>query len=182
VPTPAWVVPQGELFAGLRPNEEQIKAGDSSEGQESSVISGTIRAPRQWERLLVDAAVIGGHDRWVRRLEGLRKELQKRIEEVRAEDDAARQRLEQEIDRLQNLQNFALPIIDFLDRLPPSETWGEWLDDLEQLARKSLLNVRSPIILSKSISNVLQILSQDCAAPKQSAGWMSMTSNRSLFD
>ena len=182
VPTPAWVVPQGELFAGLRPNEEQIKAGDSSEGQESSVISGTIRAPRQWERLLVDAAVIGGHDRWVRRLEGLRKELQKRIEEVRAEDDAARQRLEQEIDRLQNLQNFALPIIDFLDRLPPSETWGEWLDDLEQLARKSLLNVRSPIILSKSISNVLQISSQDCAAPKQSAGWMSMTSNRSLFD
>ena len=31
---------------------------------------GQLRAPRRWERLLVDAAVIGGRDRWRRRIRG----------------------------------------------------------------------------------------------------------------
>jgi ATP-dependent helicase/nuclease subunit B len=90
-------------------------------------------APRYWERLLVDAAVIGGYDRWFRRLQGLRKEFQKRIEELGAEDDAARLRLQHDIARLENLQEFALPIVKFLDELPPTAIWNEWLDLLERL-------------------------------------------------
>jgi hypothetical protein len=41
-----------------------------------------------WERLLVDAAVIGGKDRWERRLAGLRAEWITRYGQ--AEDDEAR--------------------------------------------------------------------------------------------
>ena len=41
----------------------------------ASTVEGTLRAPRMWERLLVDAAVIGGRDRWEKRLAGLRSEL-----------------------------------------------------------------------------------------------------------
>jgi ATP-dependent helicase/DNAse subunit B len=82
----------------------------------------------------VDAAVIGGYDRWFRRLQGLGKEFQKRIEELGSEDDAARLRLQHDIERLQNLQKFALPIVKFLDELPPTAIWNEWLDLLERLA------------------------------------------------
>jgi len=45
------------------------------------------RAPWRWERLLVDAAVIGGRDRWRRRLDGLVREIALRRSEL-AEDDA----------------------------------------------------------------------------------------------
>jgi RecB family exonuclease len=134
---PTWVPPQGELFAEVTPPEEPAPA-DVPPDLESPVASGSLRTPRHWERLLVDAAVIGGHDRWVRRLEGLRKELQKRMVELGSEDDATRQRLDRELRQLQNLQKFALPIISFLDRLPASATWGTWLDDLGQLATLAL--------------------------------------------
>ena len=36
-------------------------------------------APSAWEKLLVDAAVIGGRDRWARRLRGLERELELQI-------------------------------------------------------------------------------------------------------
>jgi ATP-dependent helicase/DNAse subunit B len=85
--------------------------------------------------MLVDAAVIGGYDRWFRRLQGLSKEFQKRIEELGSEDEPARLRLEQDIERLRNLQEFALPIVKFLDELPPTALWNEWLDHLERLAQ-----------------------------------------------
>ena len=34
-------------------------------------VLGTLRAPWRWERLLHDAAVLGGRERWKRRLDGL---------------------------------------------------------------------------------------------------------------
>ena len=132
-----WIPPQGELYADLSSPEVQLPAEDVSNSgtdAESPVIAGTLRSPRYWERLLVDAAVIGGYDRWVRRLEGLGKELRKRIEELGSEDDPARIRLEQDIARLDNLQQFALPLVRFLNQLPVTATWKEWLDRLEQLA------------------------------------------------
>ena len=50
------------------------------------------RTPAAWERLLVDAAVIGGPDRWETRLNGLREELHRRYREE--EDEGERARLE----------------------------------------------------------------------------------------
>jgi RecB family exonuclease len=123
-----WTPPQGELFANL--------GAEGAEGTvPSSPASDPVRSPRYWERMLVDAAVIGGYDRWFRRLQGLAKEFQKRIEELGSEDEPARLRLEHDIARLQNLQEFALPIVKFLDELPPTAIWNEWLDHLEQLAQ-----------------------------------------------
>jgi RecB family exonuclease len=122
---PVWTPPQGELFANLLSPERAAQ----EEGKDP------VRSPRYWERLLVDAAVIGGYDRWFRRLQGLSKEFQKRIEELGSEDEPARLRLEQDIARLLNLQEFALPIVKFLDELPPTALWNEWLDHLERLAQ-----------------------------------------------
>jgi ATP-dependent helicase/DNAse subunit B len=131
---PKWVPPQGELFAAMPANPEQEPDDNSPTDAESPVIAGTLRSPRHWERLLVDAAVIGGHDRWVRRLDGLAKEFQTRIEELGAEEEPVRARLEQDLGRLENLQSFALPIVKFLDELPESALWNEWLSHLEKLA------------------------------------------------
>jgi ATP-dependent helicase/DNAse subunit B len=128
---PVWIPPQGELFANVTPPETQAVEEDAQ----------ALRSPRHWERLLVDAAVIGGYDRWFRRLQGLANEFRKRIEEIGEEHEAARLRLEQDIARLKNLQEFALPIIKFLDELPPTATWNEWLDALENLTN---LSIRHP--------------------------------------
>ena len=35
-----------------------------AEGEDAAVIGGTLQSPAAWEKLLVDAAVIGGRDRW----------------------------------------------------------------------------------------------------------------------
>ena len=39
------------------------------EEHENAVVDGTLRAPRLWERLLVDAAVIGSAERWRNKLQ-----------------------------------------------------------------------------------------------------------------
>src|SRR5262249_44445672 len=115
---PAWVAPQGELFAGMPAISEQEPDDAAAADPESSIIAGTLRSPRHWERVVVDGAVIGGYDRWVRRLNGLARELQTRIEELGAEEEPVRSRLEQDLVRLKNLQSFALPVVKFLDELP----------------------------------------------------------------
>ena len=88
--------------------------------------------PAVWERLIVDAAVIGGPERWQTRLHGLREELHRRYRE---EQDPA---LERKIAALENLQELALPIIDKLAALPARATWGEWIAALLDLAEFTL--------------------------------------------
>src|SRR5262249_41564544 len=65
------------------------------------VIEGTLQSPIGWEALLVDAAVIGGADRWERRLRGLESELKVQLNEL-DENTAAYTRL---MDRIQRLKN-----------------------------------------------------------------------------
>jgi hypothetical protein len=96
-----------------------------------------LRAPQHWERLLVDAAVIGGHDRWVRRLDGLAREFEKQIEDLR-DDEHRLARVERQRERLTDLRAFALPLIEFLDHLPKAASWGDWLESLETLAALAL--------------------------------------------
>jgi hypothetical protein len=137
-PQPRWSPAQGTLFPDLPPAETAEELEADAADDDSPVIAGSLRTPHQWERLLVDAAVIGGRDRWIRRLDGLRNELNKQIVEVSAEEDSTRSYLERQLQRLVTLRNFALPIIEFLDRLPQSATWDEWLDALEQLTTLSI--------------------------------------------
>jgi ATP-dependent helicase/nuclease subunit B len=92
--------------------------------------------PYGWEKLLVDAAVIGGSDRWKRRLAGLAAELQDRMAE--AEDQPARERIAWQADRLETLTAFALPLIERLQTLCAPRKWGAWLDGLRPLAEVAL--------------------------------------------
>ncbi|MEM9860182.1 MAG: PD-(D/E)XK nuclease family protein, partial [Myxococcota bacterium] len=82
-----------------------------------------LQVPRRFEQLLVDAAVIGGRERWVRRLDGL---------EARYAGD------EEPLADLQRLRAFALPILDDLVALPEGGTWGDWIDALSALATRAL--------------------------------------------
>ena len=92
--------------------------------------------PPHWERLLVDAAVIGGADRWAARLDGLREELHRRYREEEDEDE--RMRIERRIASLENLREFALPVIARLAALPERAVWRDWLAALGELAQATL--------------------------------------------
>ena len=94
--------------------------------------------PYGWEKLLVDAAVIGGSGRWRRRLTGLLAELQDRLTE--ASDETTRKRIGWQSDRLEKLADFAMPLIERLEELRAPRVWGEWLDGLRPLAEAALDN------------------------------------------
>ena len=88
----------------------------------------------------MDAAVIGGRDRWARRLDGLEQELKLQLQET-AEEDSRRKHIESQLERLVHLKQFALPVIDFLGGLPSGASWSEWLVVLRRLAT---IVLRSP--------------------------------------
>jgi len=94
-------------------------------GQESAT-------PERWERLLVDAAVIGGLARWETRLEGLRQEFHRR--HAAEEDEGARESIERRIADVENLTRLALPAVARLAALPKHALWGEWIAALTELA------------------------------------------------
>ena len=108
------------------------------EGEDSAVIGGTLQSPAAWEKLLVDAAVIGGRERWARRLRGLEAEFRVRLADLGQKEEGRRQHLEREIARLKNLERFALPLIDRLAALPRHAAWGDWIEHLGALAGAAL--------------------------------------------
>ncbi len=89
-----------------------------------------------WERLLVDAAVIGGVARWQTRLAGLRQEFHRTHAEEQDED--AREFLARRIAALDHLTEIALPVITRLAALPKRALWGEWIDALTTLAESTI--------------------------------------------
>ena len=110
-------------------------ADDPPDSDDQPVVAGSLRAPSQWDRLLVESAVIGGRDRWARRLDGLAQELQLRRDECSSDEpESPRVRaLDSDLRNLGHLRRFALPVIDQLAALPDRATWGAWLDALSQL-------------------------------------------------
>jgi RecB family exonuclease len=125
------------------PREDDEDTRDEAELASTStdvpVVAGTLRAPRRWEKLLVDASVIGGLDRWRRRLRTLDEELASKRSEAR--DEALAGMFDRQRADLAALTAFALPLLEDLDRLPDGVTWGEHLDALAALATRAL---RSP--------------------------------------
>ena len=119
-----WVVPDPELVPQFRteaPDEPTSSAETdipASGSDETPVLEGQLRAPRRWERLLVEAAVIGGRDRWRRRLEGLANDLRPRLSEA-GEGNATT------LEDLSAFAGYALPLIHELDSLPTAAEWGE---------------------------------------------------------
>ena len=107
--------------------------------EDRAAVYGTLRAPRHWERLLVDAAVIGGRDRWERRIAGLHEKLTSDLVayERKAEDSLA-DHTRRELAALESLRRFALPLVSELAAFPKAALWGEWLDCLGKLATRAL--------------------------------------------
>jgi CRISPR/Cas system-associated exonuclease Cas4 (RecB family) len=101
-------------------------------------ISGTLRAPRRWERLLVESAVIGGLDRWEARLSALDRKLSLDLAALEIAGDVAALRVRRSIADLGALRRFALPLLRALAALPEEAPWGDWLDRLGDLAARSL--------------------------------------------
>ena len=135
VPAPA----QPSLFdapAESAPASGSTPAPAPADSDDQPVLEGTLRAPFRWERLLVESAVVGGRDRWERRLDGLARELALKVEVLRAEepDSPRAARLELDLGNLDHLRRFALPVVTRLAEFPAEARWGEWLDRLEALA------------------------------------------------
>src|SRR5205823_4169639 len=108
-----------------------------------AVAGGTLRAPWRWERLLVEAAVIGGRDRWERRLAGLQAQLEL------DDSEAGRGNRARMLEDLGHLRTFALPLLDDLSALPREARWGEWIDRLSALATRAL---REPARVLEALS------------------------------
>ncbi len=137
-----WVPPEEELLpiALAAPSVETLLAAlglahaepVTMETAASAPDAPQVFAPWRWEQLLVDAAVIGGIDRWERRLAGLEAQL--------ALDDGeqGRERRERISRDLEQLRTFALPLVRDLAALPPEATWGGWIDLLGALATRAL--------------------------------------------
>jgi ATP-dependent helicase/DNAse subunit B len=92
--------------------------------------------PRRAERLLVDAAVIGGRARWRRRLDGLRAEKERQLE-VELEP-VRRESIERQLRELAGLSELAFPILERLEELPESARFGTWIERLKELASIAL--------------------------------------------
>jgi CRISPR/Cas system-associated exonuclease Cas4 (RecB family) len=148
-----WTAPLDEAF-GLpaeSPTEEDEDDDDDRDAEstvrdpESSlpdVLGGTLRAPWRWEKLLVEAAVIGRDAaRWKRRLAGKAAELARQITEAEQRegaDSGVVLALRRSSEQLEHLRAFAVPVVEELSNWPHAATWGEWLDVFEQLAPRVL--------------------------------------------
>lgn len=154
----AWAPSDDDLLDrdALAPLEDE----DDELSEDARAIAGQLRVPRAWERVLVEAAVIGHRDRWERRLRGYEAGIVRRIEELEREDPEHPRIsvLRRERHELGTLRDFALPLLDELVALPPRATWGEWAERLGGIATRAL---RDP-------TRVLQVLGE--LAPMGSAG------------
>jgi ATP-dependent helicase/nuclease subunit B len=106
---------------------------DGAEALSGDDSDDAARAPWRWERLIVDAAVIGSARRWQRRIEGFGNELRTQREHVAPENEAHANALDRQLRDLQHLGDVAIPIVNALGDLPREASWGEWLAALRAL-------------------------------------------------
>ncbi len=152
--------PEGEPLrtraAGAAMQDEVLAAfaapiEDAPEPEDKSL---PLVTPAGWERLLVDAAVVGGRARWLRRLDGLNAEL--RFQLARADQDAVTH-IERRLGQLRHLRHFALPLIDLLDRLPGARAWADWIAKLTELAETALRQPESVLGMLAELSPMGQV-------------------------
>lgn len=148
-----WIRSDDEVLRGAegeKPGEEQLgdrldlldlqesAAARSNSLEEKASVAGGLRIPRRWEKLLVEAAVIGGLDRWTRRLDGLAHEFELSLQGLDDPGDPVEQRLHRRLRELKNLRAYSLPLLEELAELPSESFWEEWLERLSKLATRSL--------------------------------------------
>ena len=174
-----WTAAEDEILGlGLASSVTSDTDSQITEGLEATVdsddspqLGGTLRAPWNWEKLLVDAAVIGSKDRWERRLNGLDAELRLRLAQVAAKEPESPKAfaIKRDLRELSHLRNFALPLIEILSEFPREALWGKWLAILESLA---------PTVLRKP-ERVLSVLAE--MAPMETVGPVSLFEVRNVL-
>src|SRR5215468_4957372 len=142
-----WVASRDDVFGVLSERAPDDSDDTSDAEQESAnitddeaVVAGTLRAPWKWESLLVESAVIGGSDRWARRLNGLAVEYDLKIRELTSDqpDSPRIAGLERERQNLTHLRTFALPLIEEMSAWPEQAPWGDRIQHLENFAPQVL--------------------------------------------
>jgi ATP-dependent helicase/nuclease subunit B len=136
-----WVAPDQDLIpravAEALGNETVLKnvSTTSGDSDKDPVIAGQLRAPRRWERLLVEAAVIGGRERWRTRINGLAQELGNRLAEIEDENEAQGAVVRRSLEDLEAFADYALPLIESLThyRDPPPGVSGSITSGRSQL-------------------------------------------------
>jgi ATP-dependent helicase/nuclease subunit B len=145
-PDTNWAPPSSEVLpigVELEPLKEETSETDPLpvDLESKAEVEGTLRAPWRWERLLVESSVIGGKDRWKKRIEGLEAELRLRRKELVDEGEETRVAvIDGQLRDIGHLREFALPLIDELAALPDQANWEEWLTHLRNLAQAALRN------------------------------------------
>lgn len=178
--------PRGRAVLRVPPDDETISlaatrardsSGEDEEPEEEDespdkapVVSGSLRAPRQWERIIVGAAVIGGIERWRGRLKSADVELEQQLNGVEEGELALRERLMRDRAALHNLTQFAMPLLEELASLPASAAWGEWIDRLSKLATMAL---RRP-------ERILRVLGE--LSPMKEVGPVTLAQARLVLD
>jgi ATP-dependent helicase/nuclease subunit B len=156
-PNPPWVASNDEMLGAISETGRESSAEENDEmadGNRSTlddgrstmadpatpVVAGTLRAPWKWESLLVESAVIGGSKRWARRLHGLAEQYRLKIGELKDDEpDSSRiLHFERELQNLEHLRVFALPLVETISEWPHQATWGDWLQRLEGFAPRIL--------------------------------------------
>ena len=92
--------------------------------------------PLFWERIVHDAAVIGGRGRWESRLGSLEAALTSKMSATVDSDE--QERLERSLLTVRALKSRVLELIERLDKAPDGEDWGQWLNWLADLAKSEV--------------------------------------------
>ena len=141
-----WVASRDDVFGVLSERAAGEPDGSDNDDQlattningDQAVVAGSLRAPWKWESLLVESAVIGGSERWTRRLNGLAAEYDLKIRELTSEqpDSPRIPRLERERQNLAHLRAFALPLIEEMSAWPKQATWAIGFSASKNLRRR----------------------------------------------
>ena len=141
---------QDELLSVLQPGA-LVTAVTEEEPEPGPAVS----TPWAWERLIVDAAVVGGSARWERRLTGLEFEVRQQRKE--ADEEGEQRRLERRLAQLRALKAFALPLISLLDTMPEQASWGVWIARFEELAETALRKPETVLSLLRELMPMREV-------------------------
>ena len=98
------------------------------------------RSPWRWEAILNDAQVIGGADRWARRLAGHREQVMIRAAAAFKDDPSSprHEALTRQVAWTDELIAFATDVIGEMATWPVADDWGGWLARLQRLVPRVL--------------------------------------------